>query len=142
MFVTDREYKNIIVKYKNLDIDIFDYDEVMNLCKIVIKKLISKYICYGLYLFNIYTNYQYGIIIVINKINDLDNDINIKIRFHIESIFLEEIDYFKYKDKNKTIYYYDDKFYIEYDKNYLEDSYILYGDIVDEILDNGIVINN
>lgn len=141
MFISSYSKNNFTVKFKDYDINIFDYDEVMNICKEIIKKIISKDENFGIYMFDIYTNCKYGLIIDGEKMSDKSDGIDIKINFHVESTFLEEIDYFSYNNKNKIIFYYDNKFYIEYDKDFLTDSYILYGDKVYEILNKAIVIN-
>ena len=140
MFTSNYNKNNFTFKLKGIEIDIFNYDEIMNICKMIMKKIIVEDKDNGLYKFDIYTNYQYGMIIDGKKISN-DDDIDIKVNFHIESIFLEEVDYFNYKDKNKIIYYYNNKFYIEYDKDSLIDSYILYGDMVYDILNRGIIVN-
>jgi len=140
VFTSNYNKNNFTFKLKGIEIDIFNYDEIMNICKMIMKKIIVEDKDNGLYKFDIYTNYQYGMIIDGKKISN-DDDIDIKVNFHIESIFLEEVDYFNYKDKNKIIYYYNNKFYIEYDKDSLIDSYILYGDMVYDILNRGIIVN-
>ncbi len=134
------------------EIDIYNRDEIEEFVKIVIVRILRKRKIKGIVFLDIYIDLFYGMIIEIENRSwdDIDDKIDVKIVFHIDSSFLYEIDYFDIKDldfKGHTIYYYNNKFYLEInhdigDKLFcylLEAREILYKDL--SIIREGIVIN-
>ena len=100
------------------DIDIYNRDDIEDFVKIVIVKILRKRKIKGMVFLDIYIDLFYGMIIEIENRNcdDIDDKIDVKIVFHIDSSFLYEIDYFMVKDNDlhgHTLYYYDNKFYLE-----------------------------
>lgn len=110
-----------------------DIDSVLEIFKIVLKKLRNKYDVRGLCYIDIYTNDDYGIIIEVDNVYKYDDDIDIKVSFHFGSYFMMEIEDI---DIYKTVYYYDGKYYTEYENNF--DSYVIYN--CDDIINDGIKI--
>ena len=90
----------------------------------------------GLCYIDVYVNNNIGMIIEIDNIYGEDNNvINSKIKFHMNSIFLCEIDYTD--DYIKDIYYYEGKYYTFYNNEI--DSNIIYRDCL-KIIKNGVKI--
>jgi len=129
-----REYDNLfIIRFfkEYLDnINIYDKDNILNLFRDVLIKLKNKYNVSGYINIDVYLNDDYGIIMeVINLYNDGDN-INVKVKFHLDSIFLYEIN--DYNDLSGNVYYYNGKFYsTNIDNSY--DSFAIYKDTFDII---------
>ena len=114
--------------------NLYDTDEILEILKnnlIYVKKFFH---ISGLCSIDIYVNYLYGIIIEIDNINKYGNDLDIKVKFHINSYFLSEIE-FDDIDKYNLLYYYNNKFYTNYTENL--DSIIVYKN-VQEIINKGI----
>lgn len=138
-------------KVKN--IDIFDTFEVENFIKDKFITFIKKEKLKGSLELDIYIDNNYGMIIDINKIDELylDDEISIKIMFHLNNAFLYEIDYFIADSikTNKNIYYYNNKFYLELIDNIkdidyyklLETSNIIYNEKGLDIIEYGIKVN-
>lgn len=134
------------------EIDIYDRDEIEEFVKIIIIRILRQKKIKGIVFLDIYIDLFYGMIIEIDNrdIDLLDNQIDIKITFHIDSSFLYEIDYFDVIDlnlKGHTIYYYENKFYLEINHDIddkllfylLEAKEIIYKDL--DVIRGGIVIN-
>lgn len=128
------------VERDNNKIIVYLYNEKYNI-KIISKVLniLDKYYDYKKesYYIKVYINKYYGMILEIYE----DNEYEIRIRIIKDSLFLYEIeDPLKYKE---DIYYYDDKYYINPKKKYidiLENTSIIYGDYVYKIIGSGIKI--
>ena len=96
------------------------------------------------YNLELYINRYYGMILEITENEDLiyDEIVNLKLNVLRDTLFLYEVDdpleYINYE-----IYYYNDKFYVNAkreDINLIEDSNLVYGDIVYKIIGRGIKI--
>lgn len=92
----------------------------------------------------LYINRYYGMILEITENEDFiyDDIVNLKLNVLRDTLFLYEVDdpleYINYE-----IYYYNDKFYVNAkreDINLIEDSNLVYGDIVYKIIGRGIKI--
>lgn len=92
----------------------------------------------------LYINRYYGMILEITENEDLiyDDIVNLKLNVLRDTLFLYEVDdpleYINYE-----IYYYNDKFYVNAkreDINLIENSNLVYGDIVYKIIGRGIKI--
>lgn len=150
------DYYNIKLKKEDFNsINIFNHDDIEKFIKKILNKYLKKYNIYGLVIFNIYKDNKYGMIIDIEnrKYSFLENNIEIKITFHLNNFFLYKLNYFDLFEnitiKNQNIYYYNDNYYLELNKwisnkNYLhllEISEIIYKN-VDEIINKGIKVTN
>ena len=147
---------NYIIKIYNdyFDIDIYDHSEVKLFIENLFNKIFNKYKLKGTVVFNIYIDNMYGMIIEVNKKNDLIGDIvDIKIKFNINISFLYEVDYLYLIDNditNQNIYYYKDKFYLEIVNNIDKDKYIklldncfvIYDNNINNIINKGIKLAN
>lgn len=92
----------------------------------------------------LYINRYYGMILEIKENEDFiyDDIVNLKLNVLRDTLFLYEVDdpleYINYE-----IYYYNDKFYVNVkreDINLIENSNLVYGDIVYKIIGRGIKI--
>ena len=125
-----------IVKIMNnrlKDFDIFNQEKIKELFKDIIINIKKKYNLTGLLDINAYVNKYYGIIIEIESIYAYTDKIDMHIHFHLDSIFMNEINDFDIPNKEE-VYYYKNKFYSVYHK--ITDSNIIYR--VDDILEKGI----
>ena len=125
------------------------YNEDSDIKKMLIKVFdnLEKY--YGItftsdYNLELYINRYYGMILEIKENEDFiyDDIVNLKLNVLRDTLFLYEVDdpleYINYE-----IYYYNDKFYVNAkreDINLIEDSNLVYGDIVYKIIGRGIKI--
>ena len=96
------------------------------------------------YNLELYINRYYGMILEIKENEDFiyDDIVNLKLNVLRDTLFLYEVDdpleYINYE-----IYYYNDKFYVNVkreDINLIENSNLVYGDIVYKIIGRGIKI--
>lgn len=96
------------------------------------------------YNLELYINRYYGMILEITENEDFiyDDIVNLKLNVLRDTLFLYEVDdpleYINYE-----IYYYNDKFYVNAKKediNLIENSNLVYGDIVYKIIGRGIKI--
>lgn len=96
------------------------------------------------YNLELYINRYYGMILEIKENEDFiyDDIVNLKLNVLRDTLFLYEVDdpleYINYE-----IYYYNDKFYVNAkreDINLIENSNLVYGDIVYKIIGSGIKI--
>lgn len=96
------------------------------------------------YNLHLYINRYYGMILEIKENEDFiyDDIVNLKLNVLRDTLFLYEVDdpleYINYE-----IYYYNDKFYVNAkreDINLIENSNLVYGDIVYKIIGRGIKI--
>lgn len=124
------------------EFNIYDKDSFMELFKSILIELEQKYQLNGLFDIDVYMHSDYGIIMEVNSLEpyfdgiDLFGEMDVRIHFHIGSIFMSEVDsqdILNYED----IYYYHDKFYTIY--HGLVDSNIIYKDC-DKIIEEGIKV--
>lgn len=152
--IDDNHY---LIKIYNdyLDFDIYDHDEIKIFIEKIYNKILKKYNIKGLLTFNIFIDNMYGMIIEVEKNNGfiIKNLVDIKIKFNLNISFLYEVDYFYLLENNinnQNIYYYNSKYYLEIiremDKktylNLLDNSFIMYNDEINNIIDNGIKLLN
>lgn len=125
------------------------YNEDSDIKKMLIKVFdnLEKY--YGItftsdYNLDLYINRYYGMILEIKENEEFiyDDIVNLKLNVLRDTLFLYEVDdaleYINYE-----IYYYNDKFYVNAkreDINLIENSNLVYGDIVYKIIGRGIKI--
>lgn len=133
-----RRYDNLyiikIVKETINNFDYFNQEEISKLFHNIIMKLKKRYQINGLLDINVYTNEEYGMIIEIEEVESYYDEIDMHIHFHLDTIFLQEIN--EIKDSLQDVYFYKDKYYTRY--NQLLDSNIIYK--TEEILTKGIKI--
>lgn len=153
--VIDKDFYIIKIFNKYNNFDIYSHDEIEKITKELFEKYLKKYNLKGNITFNIYVDRLYGMIFEIKKTSDslIDKLIDIKIKFNLNISFLYEIDYFyliENKINNQNIYFYKDKFYLELindieEKEYiklLDNSLIIYNDSINNIINNGIKLEN
>lgn len=125
------------------------YNEYSDIEKTLVKVLdnLEKYYCIDFtndYNLELYINKYYGMILELKENNDFiyDDIVNIKLNILRNVLFLYEVeDPLEYMDYE--IYYYEDKFYVNAkreDVNLIENSNLVYGDIVYKIIGRGVKI--
>ena len=118
------------------DLNIFDMDNIKSLFKIIFTKLKKKYSLHGQIDAEVYVNNNYGLIIELYLIDDFFEGIDIRIKMHLNSLFLVNIDCYNILDYD-DVYYYDGKFYGTYLEN--TDSNIIYKK-TEKIIKDGIKV--
>lgn len=141
-----------IIKLLDKKIDIYNPVVLEKLTEKMLKKILKNNTLKKLIILDIYTDKNYGTIIILkdyNKLVNLIDELEIKIHIHIDSIFLYKVNNLNItKLNNKNIYYYKNNFYIEVKENtnikdylpLLEEEEIIY-EYSDEIINKGIKIN-
>ena len=132
----DDYFKVYVFKEYIPGFDIFDKDMIGKLFKDILVKLEKKYDLNGLIDIDVYVNREFGLIMEIRNVFDFLDEMDVKIHFHIDSIFMCEIDIndiTNYSD----VYYYNDVFYGIYNK--LMDSNVIYRECED-IIEKGIKV--
>lgn len=124
-----------ILKEKLNNFNIFNQDNIKELFQNILTKIKEKHDLNGLLNIDVYLNEYYGMIIEIKPIYYYKNEIDMKIHFHLDCIFLSEINT-KELTKLKNTYLYRNKYYTIY-KN-IADSNIIYK--TNDILEKGIKI--
>ncbi len=141
MFVSKIDEKNYLVKIpfcKEYSYFFDNNEDVLSFFRIIFGKLISKYKIFGDVVIDFYLDDDYGIILDIYQKHSYGSNINAKIIFHLNCKFLVEVDYFNYIGKGVPLYYYQDKFYKDFDLDSIDDGEIIYDN--DEIKIKGIVL--
>ena len=137
--IISREDNLFIIKifkdYLN-DIDIYDKDSIVSLFRDILLKLRKRYRLEGLFNIKVYINDDYGMIMEVDNVYKYKDEIDVKISFNIDSIFLYEV--CDYSNSKGSIYYYNDKYYSDYMNDYC-DSEIIYKDSLN-IINEGIRI--
>ena len=141
-----------IIKLLDKKIDIYNPVVLEKLTEKMLKKILKNNTLKKLIILDIYTDKNYGTIIILkdyNKLVNLIDELEVKIHIHIDSIFLYKVNNLNItKLNNKNIYYYKNNFYIEVKENtnikdylpLLEVEEIIY-EYSDEIINKGIKIN-
>lgn len=141
-----------IIKLLDKKIDIYNPVLLEKLTEKMLKKILKNNTLKKLIILDIYTDKNYGTIIILkdyNKLVNLIDELEVKIHIHIDSIFLYKVNNLNItKLNNKNIYYYKNNFYIEVKENtnikdylpLLEEEEIIY-EYSDEIINKGIKIN-
>ena len=128
----------VIKIYKALleDFNIFDIDSVKEFFRSIIKKLKTKYDLRGIVDVDVYVNDKYGMIIEMQEVSRHLEEIDLKIKMHLNSLFLVNINSDALLDYEE-VYYYKGNFY----GNYLKpvDEKIIYKD-TEDIIRKGIKI--
>ena len=125
-----------VFKEKLGDFDAFDKSCIEELFQGILKKLLKRDSIHGLIEADVYFDRLYGMIIELREVYDYFEEIDLRIHFHLDSVFLVEIDENDI-DTLKDIYYYRGKYYKTYDK--MIDSPIIYKDSeCIEIMEKGI----
>ncbi|MBR3161104.1 MAG: hypothetical protein IKF19_00030 [Bacilli bacterium] len=132
----DNKYIIKLLKSKIKNVDIYNVDDISTLFKNILIKLRRKYNINGLCLIEVYVNNNYGMIIEIDNVYSYGNEIDVKIKIHIDSLFMSEID-IEQIDEICKCYLYNNKYYTDY--NCLFDSDVVYKNI-DKIIKDGIKI--
>ena len=138
MIVSKEDDFYIIKVFKDeiKNVDIYDIDFISAFFKDIFIKLKCKYAINGFCNVEVFVNKDYGMIIEINNFNKLGNEVDVKIKFYIDSIFLNEVDYdsLEYCD---DCYFYNGRYYTFYKDLY--DSEVIYSDTY-KIIKRGIKI--
>lgn len=136
MIINKNDDLFIIKVYKECvnNFDIYDMDSILDLFKIVLGKLKEKYNISGLCIIDVYINDSFGMIIEVKNIYKYQDEIDVKITFHVDSIFMMEINAYDCEEYDE-IYFYEDRYYTCYNKNV--DSNVIYKDSLD-IVNKGI----
>ena len=128
----DNKYIIRILNNKLNESDYYNQEKISDLFKNIILKIKEKYTIKGLLDIDVYINKYYGMIIEIEVIYSELEEIDMRIHFHLDTIFLiETTDY-----NSKDLYYYKNKFYTIY--NNISDNDIIYK--TKDILTKGIRI--
>ena len=138
MIINKNDNKYIIKLFKNRmkSVDIFDIDDISELFKDVLLKLKTKYNVSGFCLIEVFVNEYYGMIVEVDNNDKYGNDIDVKIRFHVDSLFMNEINDWDI-DNCDDCYLYNDKYYTTYKD--INDSEVIYKDAF-KIIEEGIKI--
>ena len=137
ILIFSKEDKFLLVKiYKNYfeKFDVYDKEQVMELFKNIFVIVKNKYKLSGFFDASIYVNDDYGMIIEIDNLDFYKGEVDVKIKFHLDSLFLMEINSNEILDY-ENVYYYNEKFYSDYNINL--DREVIYKDAYD-IINNGI----
>ncbi len=150
--IDDRKLLVRIPKDKLDDLDIFDKDKLEKFVKKVVVMILKKKKIKGLVYLDIYIDNWYGMVMEfdVREVYLFDNQIDMKISFHIMNSFLYEMDYLMMREigvMDEVVYYWNKKFYLEIineidNKLYmqmLEGARIRYKD--NEKIKKGIIIN-
>ena len=126
--------------FKDRLIDVFDRDELQDLVKVILKRMLKVKKQTGVFLVEVFINYEYGTIVEVTKKKGWEVGIDVKLKVHLGSNLLQEIDDFEFSKENndKIIYYYNGNFYTEYRNTLVLDSKIEYGDRANQIISEGI----
>ncbi len=118
------------------DFDVFDRKEIEKLFQKILIKLLKKYEIKGLLDVDVYVQPLYGMIIEMKEVYSYFDEIDMRIHFHLEAIFLNEVSDSEVL-KSSEIYYYKGKFYKVYDG--IGDSCLIYKeDECEEIIEKGV----
>lgn len=151
MIISKLDKNTYQIKLPEQIIDIYNPEKIKDITKKIIKKINSKENLYGLAIIEIFQDINYGTIIeikIIKKIFYSKNELEVKITIHTNTTFLYKIDYFDItKNTNNKIYYYQNNFYLEINKqinkrkylNILEKAEIIYNDTY-QIITSGLKI--
>lgn len=118
------------------DFNIFDIDSVKEFFRSIVNKMKTKYDLRGIVDVDVYVNDKYGMIIEMKEISDYFDEIDMRIKMHLNSLFLTEINSNEVLDYD-DVYYYKNKFYGNYIG--IVDSDVIYKDSED-IINKGIKV--
>lgn len=118
------------------EFNVFDMDSVKEFFKSILGKLRKKYDLHGLVDVDVYVNEFYGMIIEMRIVADYFEEIDMRIKMHLNSLFLVNIDSSAILDYD-DVYYYEGNFYGNYSG--VVDSDIIYKE-TDDIISKGIKV--
>ncbi len=126
----------VFKEYLPDDFDIMERENISDLFQEILLKLKKKYQISGLLDVEVYMNQDYGMIMEIENVFDLDysDEIDVSIHMHLDSIFLMEVEIEDVKNQQE-IYYCNGKFYEIY--HGLQDSNVIYKDCL-ALIEKGI----
>lgn len=118
------------------DFNIFDIDDIRVFFQSIFDNLRKKYDLHGLIDVDVYVNDDYGMIIEMMPIDSYFDEIDIRIKMHLNNVFLVSIDSNFILDYEE-VYYYNGKFYGNY--RYSCDNEVFYKN-TEEIINKGIKV--
>ena len=138
MIIRKEDNLFVIKIFKNYlnGVDIFDKESIISLFKDILTKLNKKYDLCGFFDISVYINDNYGMIMEIYNVRKYEGEIDVKINFNIDCIFLYEIN--DIIDSTGSIYYYNDKYYSDCISD-CYDSYVMYKESIG-IINNGVKV--
>lgn len=139
MLIIEKNDDGFVIKvFKEYEgnFDIYNKDSIHDFFHDIFVKLKKQYDLKGLVDVDVYVNSEYGIIIEIHPVCDFFDEVDMKIKIHLGSVFLVPIDINNILDY-EDVYYYKGKFYGTYLG--LCDNEVLYKD-VDQIIEYGIKV--
>ena len=125
-----------IIKDKIKGVDIYDTNFISTFFRDMLYKLKNRYNIKGFCDIEVFVNKEYGMIVEVDNLYKYGNDIDVKIKFHIGSLFMNEISCYDLIYHNDC-YLYKDRYYTIYKD--ITDSEVLYKDTYN-IIKNGIKI--
>ncbi len=131
----DNTYIIKILKNTMKHNDYFNKEKIKNLFQKIILKIKEKNNISGLLDINVYINENNIMLIEIEEIASYFEEIDMRIHFHLDALFLQEINQEELK-KQKEVYYLNNKYYSLYQNT--RDSAIIYK--TEDILTKGIKI--
>ena len=134
MIIKEDDSLYIVRFYKDKlnDVDIYNIEDISSLFGDILIKLKDKYKVRGFCFIEVFVNKYYGMIIEINNTEKNENDIDVKIRFHMDTLFMNEI--YEYDmDNYDDCYLYKNKYYSTYKS--ICDSELIYRDTYKVIRD-------
>ena len=137
-----------LIKLLDNQIDIYNPLELEAITKKIIKKLTNKTKLNSLIMLEFYSNKEYGTLIILKNIKkhiNTNNEIEVKIKVHIDTPFLYKLDYFTIKENNldkENIYYYKNNFYLELKNTITKKEYLNLLEISEVVYENTFNIIN
>lgn len=127
----------VFKEYLPCNFDIFDKESIVLVFRDILVKLKEKYQIRGVIEIDAYVQEEYGMILEIRETCPYYEEMDVHIHFHLDAVFLTEID-MEDIAKRQEVYYYKDRFYSIYSK--VCDCSIIYKDC-DDILEHAIRIH-
>ena len=106
MIIRKKDNRFIVKLIKNeiLDFDVFNQQKIKELFKKIILTLKKKYNIGGILKVDTFLNEYYGMIIEMETLYNDTNEIDMKISFHLDTIFLYELNDEEIKRENYNFY--------------------------------------
>lgn len=118
------------------DFNIFDMDSIKEFFQTIFDRLRKRYQLEGLIDVDVYVNDSYGMIIEMRPITSYFEEVDMRIKMHLNNLFLVIIDVNNILD-HEDVYYYNGKFYGTYVES--SDSEVFYKD-TEDIINRGIKV--
>lgn len=143
--ILDQDYYSIYLSHAYSLINDFSNKELIgDYAKNIIVKLKKTYgiILNGYYQMKVFVNDKVGMFLELRKLDDIDFDlvsIDLNVIFFLKQPFLLKVSNFDYISNFSPIYFWQNYYYVSFDKiddplRYLEFGDIIYGEEVEEIL--------